>query len=97
MNQPQQNPQQAELFCIFLIDSQINHGVIVTFKKNQVESTFVETINAKKANIAVGWIYKHPNMDVKEFNNHLNQMLEKVTKEQKQLILLGDFNINLLN
>ena len=71
--------------------------MIVTFKKNQVESTFVETINAKKANIAVGWIYKHPNMDVKEFNNHLNQMLEKVTKEQKQLILLGDFNINLLN
>ena len=97
MNQPHQNPQQAELFCIFLIDSQINHGVIVTFKKNQVESTFVETINAKKANIAVGWIYKHPNMDIIEFNNHLNQMLEKVTKEQKQLILLGDFNINLLN
>ena len=95
MNQPQQNPQQAELFCIFLIDSQINHGE--KFLKNQVESTFVEINNAKKANIAVGCIYKHPNMDVIEFNNHLNQMLEKVTKEQKQLILLGDFNINLLN
>ena len=36
-------------------------------------------------------------MDAIEFNNHLNQMLEKVSKEQKQIFLLGDFNINLLN
>ena len=36
-------------------------------------------------------------MDVIEFNNHINQMLEKVSKEQKQIFLLGDFNINLLN
>ena len=36
-------------------------------------------------------------MDVIEFNNNLNQMLEKVSKEQKQTFLLGDFNINLLN
>ena len=35
-------------------------------------------------------------MDVIEFNNHLKQLLEKVPKEQKQ-ILLGGFNINLLN
>ena len=65
--------------------------------ENQVESTFIEIINTKKANIVVGYIYKHPNMDVLEFNNHLNQMLEKVSKEQKQIFLLGDFNINLLN
>ena len=41
---------------------------------------FIEIINTKKANIVVGCIYKHPNMDVLEFNN---QMLEKVSKEQK--------------
>ena len=35
-------------------------------------------------------------MDVLEFNNHLNQMLE-VSKEQKQIFLLVNFNINLLN
>ena len=34
-------------------------------------------------------------MDVLQFNNHLNQMLEKVSKEQKQIFLLGNFNINL--
>ena len=57
----------------------------------------IETINTKKASIVVGCIYKHPNMDVLEYNNHLNQMLEKVSKEQKQICLLGEFNINLLN
>ena len=36
-------------------------------------------------------------MDVLEFNVHLNQMLQKVSKEQKQFFLLGDVNINLLN
>ena len=36
-------------------------------------------------------------MDVLEFNNHLNQMLQKVSKEQKQFFVLEDFNINLLN
>ena len=58
---------------------------------------FIEIINIKKANIFVGCIYKHPNMDVLKFNNHLNQMLEKVSMEQKQIFLLKDFNINLLN
>ena len=57
---------------------------------------FIEIINIKKANIVVGCIYKHPNMDVIEFNNHLTQILE-VSKEQKQIFLLGDFSINLLN
>ena len=58
---------------------------------------FIETIDTKKANTVVGCIYKHPNMDVLKFNNHLNQMLEKVSMEQKQIFLLKDFNINLLN
>ena len=66
-------------------------------KKYQVESTFIEIINTKKANTVVGCVYKHPNMDVLEVNNHLKQMLEKVSEEQKQIFLLGHFNINLLN
>ena len=57
---------------------------------------FIEISNTKKANIVVGCSYKHSNMDVLELNNHLNQMLE-VSKEQKQIFLLRDFNINLLN
>ena len=62
------------------------------YKANQLESTFVEIINPKKGNIVVGCIYKHPTMDVLDFeNNYLGQIFESVSKERKQVFLLGDF------
>ena len=67
------------------------------YKKNELESIFIEIINSKKSNIVVGCVYKHPNMDVSDFNSLINQLLDKISKEQKQIFLLGDFNINLLN
>ena len=37
-------------------------------------------------------------MDLHDFNtNYLNSLLHKVSKEQKSIFLLGDFNVNLLN
>ena len=54
-------------------------------------------MNPKKSNI-VGEIYKHPSMDLTDFNsNCVNNLLEKISKEQKSVLLLGDFNINLMN
>ena len=45
----------------------------------------------------VGCIYKHPCMPIEEFNEeYILPLLEKASKENKPLILLGDFNINLL-
>ena len=68
------------------------------YKKNELESTIIEIMNPKKSNIIVGTIYKHPSMDFTDFNsNYLNNTLEKVSKEQKSVFLLGGFNINLLN
>ena len=68
------------------------------YKSNQLESTFVEIINPKKSNIIIGCIYKHPNMDVTDFkNSYLCQIFEIVSKERKQVFLLGEFNINVLN
>ena len=43
-------------------------------------------------------IYRHPSIDLTDFNcNYLNQLLENIPKEQKSIFLLGDFNVNLLN
>ena len=37
-------------------------------------------------------------MDLTDLNcNYLNQLLENISKEQKSIFLLGDFNVNLLN
>ena len=69
------------------------------YKVDQLESPFVEIINPPKINIVVvGCLYKHANMDVLDFkNNDLNQIFDIVSKERKQICLIGDFNINLLN
>ena len=68
------------------------------YKKNELESTFIEIANSKTSNIIVGVIYRHPYMDLADFNsNYLNKLLENISKEQKSMFLLGDFNVNLLN
>ena len=37
-------------------------------------------------------------MGLTDFNfNYLNKLLENISKEQKSISLLGDFNVNLLN
>ena len=67
-------------------------------KKNELESTFIEIVNPKKSNIIVGDIYRHPSRDLTDFTcNYLNKLLEKISKEQKSISLLGDFNVNVLN
>ena len=74
------------------------HNDLNIYKKNELESTFIEIVNPKKSNIIVGVIYRHPSMDLTDFNcNYLNKLLENISKEQKSIFLLGDFNVNLLN
>ena len=63
-----------------------------------MESTSIEIVNPKKSNIIVGVIYRHPSMDLADFNsNYLNKLLENISKVQKSVFLLGNFNVNLLN
>ena len=67
------------------------------FSSKSLESIFIEIFHKHRKNILVGCIYKHPHMDVGEFNSlYISPFLSKVSLENKNLILLGDFNINLL-
>ena len=46
----------------------------------------------------IGCIYRHPTMNVSEFNNnYLNTLLQKILKEKKNVFLLGNFNVDLLS
>ena len=68
------------------------------YKKDELESTFIEIVNPKRANIIVGVIYRHASMNLTDFNcSYLNKLLENISKEQKSIFLLEDFNVNLLN
>ena len=42
--------------------------------------------------------YRHQYIELTDFNNnYLNKLLENISKDQKSIFLLGDFNVNLLN
>ena len=67
------------------------------YKSKQLESIFVEICNKGKKNIIVGCIYRHPSMELSDFNdNYLNPLLEEITTKEKTIFLLGDFNIDLM-
>ena len=67
------------------------------YKPGKLESIFIEIINKNKKNIIIGCVYRHPSMDIDDFNsNHLEQTLEKISNENKDVFLLGDWNIDLM-
>ena len=65
-------------------------------RKGELEAVFVELIVPKKKNILVGCIYKHPNMKLSDFNDCYEHLLEKISLENKEVYLMGDFNADLL-
>ena len=70
------------------------------YKTKELEMTFIEVILPKRKNLVIGTIYCHPCMDVDEFNTqYLPKILSRISKEikQKDFVLMGDFNIDLLN
>ena len=68
------------------------------YKSKNLEYIFIEIIDTNNKNIVVGCVYRHPGMDKIEFNEHYLSILnEKLLLEKnKEIILMGDFNINLL-
>jgi hypothetical protein len=66
--------------------------------ENGYESTFIEISQTRRKNIICGCIYKHPNLPPDQFFEEcLLKILDKITKEDKLITLMGDFNLNLLN
>ena len=63
-----------------------------------LESTFAEMDQPNKPKIVVGTIYRHHALSPHEFSNYfLLPLLEKINRQGKLLVLLGDFNLNLIN
>ena len=43
----------------------------------------------------MGCIYRHPNMDLNEFNDYyINNLLDELSKKDKTVFLLCDFHID---
>ena len=65
--------------------------------EDEFETLWIEIKNTKDKNILCCCAYRHPNTDVKKFNDHTDQIMQKISKENKLLFLMGNFNVNLLN
>ena len=66
------------------------------YKSKYLESTFLEVINHSGKNIIAGCIYRHPCMELNEFNNdYLNSLTETLLREKnKHIILMEDFTVD---
>ena len=70
------------------------------FENTSVEAVFVEIpsfLPLDGESIIIGCIYRPPESDLAIFNDALYHTLEMICKERKKCVLLGDFNVNLLN
>ena len=47
--------------------------------------------------LIVAVLYKHPHNDVSAFMTNLNNSLDKTHNEQTYCVIMGDFNVNLIN
>jgi len=69
----------------------------LTFSSSSnAESIFIE-IKHKKRNQIVGCVYRHPQGNINTFKNDFLSIVKVIRQENKDLWVMGDFNINLLN
>ena len=63
-----------------------------------VVSTFIEILNKKQKNVIIWYLYKLSKHDVSDFtNNFITLLLDKLSNENKNIMIMSDFNINLIN
>ena len=74
------------------------YNLLNIYCSKQLESVFIEVLIPNKQNQLIGTVYKHPSMNVSKFNHeYLTDILTKIKKENKNITLMCDFNVNLIN
>ena len=54
-------------------------------------------VHSTSHNIVCAVVYRHPHSNLDNFTNYFTAAVDKISKESKFSMLMGDFNINLLN
>ena len=61
-----------------------------------IEYLFVEITVPHGKNIIVGFVYRPPNQNTALFLDKFNDILSRISKDNKQCYVMGDFNLDLL-
>ena len=87
--------------ALLYISKELNYkstNDIKLYKDKNLESVFIQFSSKSDKNTIIGCKYKHPNLAVQEFmDTFLQPLLDKRFYENKNVILLGDLNIDLLH
>ena len=84
--------------CIFLLES-LSYKVRddLAVNSSAIECLCVEVFNKDSKSIVLNLAYRPPNGDSNELENHFQNILSKREINNKELVLVGDFNINVLD
>ena len=66
---PTESPTGGTLLYILNHLSYKPRNDLCIYKTAELESTFIKLINTKKSNVIISTIYRHPNMDLNQFND----------------------------
>ena len=77
---------KTDLACIHRVD----------LESSSVEMLWLEVRNNKQKPILLCYVYRPPSAS-SDWTDHVEQSLEKGNTENKEMLLLGDFNFNMLN
>ena len=61
------------------------------------DSVFVEIENPHGKNLIIGRVYRPPSANLHAFLESFQQLLDRVTRDNKMCYIMGDFNLDLLN
>ena len=90
---------QMPMVWIFYVNSSlmfsVRHNLSITTR--DFESLWIEIQSNLNHSIVCGVLYRHPHGDTQSFLNHVECTLDRVNNENKFCVLMGDFNLNLLN
>ena len=80
------------------IDKEIEFACenLYSFSKNGLENLWISSNISLTQNFVLGVVYRHPNANVKEFIDEFNDTLVKLNSKKANCVVLGDFNINIL-
>ena len=66
------------------------------YKKNELESTFIEILTSSGKNIIAGFIETPVHASIRIQCIYLTDLLENLSLENKAIVIMRDFNIDLL-
>ena len=82
----------------FYIKNNLNFKIRNDLKAShrEFEALWIEIDNLGQSNMICGIIYRHPNGNLEHFLKYLDSTIDKIHREKKLCLIMGDFNIDLL-